>query len=69
MRSKNVEHCQRAKSDEIIVVGELSTNLLVQAALEHGITRMISELVCTRYGSDLYKISVPESMRGRHFLI
>lgn len=67
MRSKNVEHCQRAKADEIIVVGELSTNLLVQAALDHGITRMISELVSTRYGNDLYKIRVPENMRGRTF--
>lgn len=67
MRSKNVDHAQRAKADEIIVVGELSTNLLVQAALDHGITRMISELVSTRYGSDLYKIRVPESMRGRTF--
>jgi voltage-gated potassium channel len=28
---------------------------------------MISELVSTRYGSDLYKIRVPESMRGRTF--
>ncbi|MBW2336508.1 MAG: NAD-binding protein [Deltaproteobacteria bacterium] len=67
MRAKNVEHCRRAKADEIIVVGELSTNLLVQAALDHGITRMISELVSTRYGSDLYKIRVPQSMRGRTF--
>ena len=67
MRSKNVEHCQRARADEIIVLGELSTNLLVQAALDHGITRLISELVSTRYGSDLYKIRVPESMHGRTF--
>ena len=67
MRSKNVDHCQRAKADEIIVVGELSTNLLVQAALDHGLTRMISELVSTRYGSDLYKIRVPDSMSGRSF--
>ena len=67
MLSKNADHCKRAKADEIIVVGELNTNLLVQAALDHGVTRMISELVSTRYGSDLYKIRVPESMHGRTF--
>lgn len=67
MYAKNVAHAQRAKADEIIVVGELSTNLLVQAALDHGITRIISELVSTRYGNDLYKVSVPASLRGRTF--
>ena len=67
MHSKNIEHCQRAKADEIIVVGELSTNLLVQALLDHGITKMITELVSTRYGSDLYKTKVPQGMVGRTF--
>lgn len=67
MDEKNLGHCQRARADEIIVVGELSTNLLVQAALDHGMTRMISELVSNRYGEDLYKISVPRAMIGRTF--
>ncbi len=50
-----------------IVAGELSTNLLVQAALDHGITLMISELVSNRYGQDLYKIKVPQDMVNRKF--
>lgn len=68
MDPKNVEHCQMAKADEIIVVGELSTNLLVQAALDHGITRMISELVSNRYGEDLYKIKLPARFIDQTFL-
>ena len=64
---KNVGHCRMAKGDEIIVVGELSTNLLAQAALDHGITHMITELVSNRYGNDLYKIEPPSSMVGRTF--
>lgn len=67
MDEKNVQHCQRAHADEIIVVGELSTNLLVQAALDHGITRMISELVSTRFGEDLYKIKLPPRFVGHSF--
>lgn len=67
MDSKNVEHCRIAKADEIIVVGELSTNLLVQAALDHGITRMISELVSNRYGKDLFKIKLPHHLTDRTF--
>ncbi len=67
MEEKNVQHCQRAHADEIIVVGELSTNLLVQAALDHGITRMISELVSKRFGEDLYKIKLPSRFVGHTF--
>jgi voltage-gated potassium channel len=48
-------------------VGELSTNLLVQAALDHGMSRMISELVSNRYGNDLYKIGMPSYYIGRSF--
>jgi len=67
MDSKNVEHCRMAKADEIIVVGELSTNLLVQAALDHGITRMISELVSNRYGKDIFKIKLPHHLTDQTF--
>ena len=63
----NMEHCRLAKADEVIVVGELSTNLLVQAALDHGITRLVSELVSNRYGHDLYKIKCPPYLVGKSF--
>ncbi|MDM8517986.1 ion channel, partial [Desulfobacterales bacterium HSG16] len=67
MDPKNVEHCHMARADEIIVSGELSTNLLVQAALDHGITRMVSELVSKRYGKDLYKIRIPRELKNKDF--
>ncbi len=56
-----------AKADEIIVVGELSTNLMVQASLDHGITHMVTELVSNRYGSQLYKVGIPDSFVGQTF--
>jgi len=67
MDSANVDHCRMAKADEIVVVGEISTNLLVQAALDHGITHMISELVSNRYGKDLYKIDIPGRLIDKTF--
>ncbi len=65
---KNVEHCKMAKADEVIVIGELSTNLLVQAALDHGITQIITELVSNRFGNALYKIPPPKELIGKPFL-
>jgi len=40
---------------------------MVQAALDHGITRMVSELVSNRYGEDLYKIELPSRLVGQPF--
>ncbi|QTA87655.1 potassium channel family protein [Desulfonema magnum] len=67
MDAENMEHCQMAKADEVIVAGDLCTNLLVQAALDHGITRMISELVSNRYGKEIYKIKLPPRMADKNF--
>lgn len=68
MNAKNVAHADRAKADEYIVVGEISTGLLVQAALDHGITRMVTELVSNRFGQELYSIPAPERFTGQPFL-
>ena len=57
-----------AKADEIIVLGEISTNLLVRASLDHGVTQIITELVSSRFGSEIYKIVPPQACVGRPFL-
>lgn len=67
VESKNIEHCQMAKADEIIVVGELGSNLMVQAALDHGMSQMVNELVSNHYGSQIYKVSIPDSLVGQTF--
>ncbi len=64
---RNESHCIMAKADEIVIAGELSTNMLVQAALDHGITRIISELVSNRYGNEIFKIPLPEGYAGKTF--
>ena len=66
--AKNIEHCRLAKADEIIVSSELSTNLLVRASLDHGITQIITELVSNRFGSEIYKIAPPANCIGLSFL-
>jgi voltage-gated potassium channel len=67
MDPKKIEHCHMAKADEIIVIGELSTNLLVRAALDHGITQVISELVSNRYGMEIYRVRPPQRFVGKPF--
>ncbi|MEE8423782.1 MAG: ion channel [Thermodesulfobacteriota bacterium] len=66
--AKNVQHCKMAGANEIIVIGELSSNLLVQASLDHGITHIITELVSNQFGSVLYKIKPPQNLVGQPFI-
>lgn len=66
--AENVAHCRRAHADEIIVSGEFSSKLLARAALNHGISKLIDELLSSRYGSDLFKCKAPSSIVGKKFI-
>ena len=52
----------------MIVTGALSTNLLVQAALNRGVPLLINELVSNRFGSALYTIPAPPACVGHSFM-
>jgi voltage-gated potassium channel len=65
---ENVQHCKRANADEIIVTTEFSCRLISRAALDHGITKIISSLLSSREGDDIYKINVPETCIGKNFI-
>ncbi|WPD24806.1 MAG: ion channel [Candidatus Electrothrix aestuarii] len=65
---KNEAHCLRANADEIIIGSELSSHLIASAASDHGISRVVTELLSSRYGNELYSMPVPESMAGKNFL-
>ncbi len=64
----NEQHCLRANADEVIIGSELSSHLIASAASDHGISKVISELLSSRYGNELYSMSVEESMVGSKFL-
>jgi voltage-gated potassium channel len=64
----NVRHCQRAHADEIIVSSEFSSKLISRATRDHGISKVLSELLSSRYGNDLYKIAVKTDMIGKKFI-
>jgi len=64
----HVPHCRRANANEIIVSSELSSGLIARAALNHGITQFVSDLLSARAGNELYKVPVPASLAGRRFI-
>ncbi len=64
----NEQHCQRARADEIIIGSELSSHLLAAAALDHGISNIVSELLISHYGNELYTVPVPKNLADKTFL-
>jgi voltage-gated potassium channel len=64
----NVRHCQRASADEIIVNNHITSGLLARAALEHGITKIITDWLRVDHNDELYKVPVPTALFGRSFI-
>ncbi len=65
----NATHCQLAGADEIIVGGALTSHLLVLAALDPGVTRVVSELLSRHVGThELYLTPIAAEFVGQRFL-
>lgn len=64
----NEQHCLRANADEIIVGSELSSHLIASAANDHGVSRIVLELLSSRFGNELYTMPVLDEMVGEKFL-
>jgi len=64
----NVQYCERAHADEIIVGSEFSTKLISRAAIDHGISKVLSELLSSRRGNDLVKVALPAGLAGKTFI-
>ena len=64
----NAITCYRAQADEVIISSELSSMLISQATLNHGISKVISELLSVESGNQLYKLPLPSMQAGQTFL-
>ena len=64
---EHVAHCERAGADEIIVGAEFSSRVISTAALDHGISTVLRELLSAQVGHDLITVPVPEAFAGRTF--
>lgn len=64
----NKQHCLRANADEIIIGSELSSHLLATAAIDHGMSTIVSELISARYGNDLFSVAAPTHFLGKKYL-
>lgn len=64
---ENVRHCRRAHADEVIVAHQLSSSLIASAAVDHGLSKVVTELLSQRYGNDLRSLPAPAALAGKEF--
>jgi len=68
---EDVEHFERTKADELIVTGEVTSLLLASAATDHGMSRVIGDLLTrdpTRGPDNLVSMDLASSMVGKPFV-
>lgn len=68
VEKSNEQHCLRAHADEVIIGSELSSHLLATAATDHGISRIVHELLSSQYGNELYSMPLPGELAGKKFI-
>lgn len=69
VNSTNRMHLERAHADEIICLDQVGGSLAVASALNHGVSRIVSELLSFNLGSEFYRYDRPisDKLVGKEF--
>ena len=69
MNSANRTHLEHAHADEIICLDQVGGSLAVVSALNHGVSRIIAELLSFNVGSEFYRYDghISERLVGKEF--
>jgi voltage-gated potassium channel len=69
MNSANRMHLERAHADEIICLDQVGGSLAVASALNHGVSRIVAELLSFNIGSEFYRYDgqISDSLAGKEF--
>ena len=70
MNSANRMHLERAHADEIICLDQMGGSLVVASALNHGVSRVVAELLTFNIGSEFYRYDGPisDGLVGKKFV-
>jgi voltage-gated potassium channel len=69
VNSTNRMHLERAHADEIICLDQVGGSLAVASALNHGVSRIVSELLSFNIGSEFYRYDrqISDELVGKEF--
>jgi voltage-gated potassium channel len=64
VKSENRQHFERTQADELVVSAELTGSLLAAAAITHGLTAVVGDLLTHPDGEEFYRVPVPGPLVG-----
>lgn len=69
LNSSNTIHLRRAYADEIICLDQIGGNLVVASATNHGVSRILAELLTFNSGSEFYRYDdrISDEIVGKEF--
>lgn len=67
IRSENRQHFERTGADELIVSAELTGALLASAAVNHGLSAAVTDLLTHPEGAEFYAVGTPPDLVGMTF--
>jgi len=66
-QSENRHHFEHASVDEIVVTNDIGSELLARTSVHHGISSVISDLLTSDAGNEIYVTPCPQSLIGKAF--
>jgi voltage-gated potassium channel len=67
LNPENQKHLERANCDEVICTTEVSTRLVVQSSLNHGLSRLLAEVLSFGEGSEIYRVKLAPRFAGKEY--
>jgi len=67
IKSANRPHFARTRVNEMVVSAELTGALLAGSAVQHGLSRLVGDLVTHPEGQEFYRLAVPTDLAGSTF--
>jgi voltage-gated potassium channel len=67
IKSANRAHFARTRVNEMVVSAELTGALLAGSAVQHGLSRLVGDLVTHPEGQEFYRLAVPADLAGSTF--
>jgi voltage-gated potassium channel len=67
LNPENQKHLERANCDEIICTTEVSTRLVVQSSLNHGLSKFFGDVLSFGEGSEIYRTKLAKRYVGKEY--
>jgi voltage-gated potassium channel len=67
LKAENRQHFERTKADELIITSAITGALLASAAVTHGISRVVTDLLTHPAGNEFYSVVTPAQIVGMTF--